>query len=117
MSNEKIGIFGVKEVSVDNKEKKKGKLLKNFRSGNVSISIFKNSAEEENGKAFNFITFAMQRSYIKSKNPDNSINWSSEKINFRKSDLIKVETILNEAKKYLYTELKGYTSAEEEEEH
>jgi len=95
-------------------EKPKGKLLKNFRSNNVSVSIFKNTAKGEDDKPFNFITFALQRSYIQSKNQDGSINWKTEKINFRKSDLVKIETIMAEAKKYLYSELKGYSSAEED---
>lgn len=95
-------------------EKPKGKLLKNFRSNNVSVSIFNNVAKGDDGKPFKYITFALQRSYIHSRNPNGSINWKTEKINFRKSDLVKIETIMTEAKKYLYSELKGYSSAEED---
>jgi hypothetical protein len=70
--------------------------IKKWKSGNISGAIWLNEKEVNNAK-INFKTASITRSWKKERDV-----WRSENINFRRSDIPKLITILNEIQKELF---------------
>jgi Neuraminidase (sialidase) len=73
------------------------KPIKKFRAGNMSVSIFDNTAKKD-GKEFSYKTIVLQRSYTK----DEGKTWVNEAINLRNTDIIKALIVLNTCMNELY---------------
>lgn len=70
--------------------------IKKWRSGNISGAIW-NNEREVNGTTVSFKTASLRRSWKKEGDV-----WREENINFRRSDLPKISTILNEIQRELF---------------
>ena len=71
--------------------------IKKFRAANIEGAVWLNSKESENG-IIGFKTVTISRSF-KKKDDD---TWRSEVINLRKSDLIKLQVVLNKLSNELF---------------
>jgi len=71
--------------------------IKKWKTGSWEIAIWSNK-RKINNEEVEFKTASMSRSY---KKKDENI-WRSEVINFRRSDLGKVYTLLDQARNFLF---------------
>ncbi len=73
------------------------KPIRSWRSGNISGAIWQNEKEIKEGTKVNFKTASIKRAWKK----DGDV-WRDEVLNFRRQDLPKIATILNEMQKELF---------------
>ena len=73
-----------------------GRLLKQIRAGDVSISVFENELERQDGEKYHKKTFLIQRSYA-----DREGNWKNTN-NYNIKDITKLEVAIDELKKFIY---------------
>ena len=73
------------------------KPIKEWRSGAFKINLWNNEKVIDN-KPVTFQTLSLQRSY--KKKDENT--WHNETINVRKMDLIRIQTLIQEATKEMY---------------
>ena len=72
------------------------KPLKSWRSGNISGAIWVNE-KEANGTTVSFKTASLRRAWKK----DGDV-WRDETLNFRRQDIPKIASILNEIQRELF---------------
>lgn len=70
--------------------------IKKWRSGNISGAIW-NNEREVNGTTVSFKTASLRRSWKKEGDV-----WRDEVLNFRRQDVPKISSILNEIQKELF---------------
>ena len=73
------------------------KPIRSWRSGNISGAIWQNEKEIKEGTKVNFKTASIKRAWKKEGDV-----WRDEVLNFRRQDLPKIATILNEMQKELF---------------
>ncbi len=73
------------------------KPIKSWRSGNISGAVWQNEKEIKEGTNVIFKTASIKRAWKKEGDV-----WRDEVLNFRRQDLPKIITILNEIQKELF---------------
>ena len=73
------------------------KPIRSWRSGNISGAIWQNEKKIKEGTKVNFKTASIKRAWKKEGDV-----WRDEVLNFRRQDLPKISTILNEMQKELF---------------
>jgi Neuraminidase (sialidase) len=72
-------------------EEKKQRPLISIRAGNISASVFENTYKKEGKADFKIQTISLQKSYTE----DEGKTWKNQSISIRKSDLPKLQVVLN----------------------
>jgi len=73
------------------------KPIRSWRYGNISRAIWQNEKEIKEGTKVNYKTASIKRAWKKEGDV-----WRDEVLNFRRQDLPKIATILNEMQKELF---------------
>ena len=72
--------------------------IKKWKVGNWEVAVWSNKRKVNNTEEVEFKTATLSRSYMKK---DENI-WRSEIINFRRSDIIKMQALLDRTRDFLF---------------
>lgn len=85
--------------------------IKKWRSGSIEGCIWLNKKKLDDGSEVEFKTVSLSRNF---KKRDDDI-WRSEVINFRRSDIPKIQTVLHNLQQELFLTEEKETEEDEEE--